>query len=228
MIICILSLLATANDLLHCTHLCNFSSVWIVIWTLSVLAQPKDLLHWAHLWNFFAEWASLWIFRLPEWSNVFLHWSHLQSFSPLLWVVTKFIRALVSVFGHKSPELVSAILKSEPCAQSGHQVLRMWCQHLHSVLSVHFPFHSRDEENQWDNNKLDGDKNDDKNRWRWSYYRQSSRYLPAPATRRMPLVQPTTYLMMIMTIKREIKSSWWSWWSWSNWSYMSQNFPLNY
>lgn len=148
MIICILSLLATANDLLHCTHLCNFSSVWIVIWTLSVLAQPKDLLHWAHLWNFFAEWASLWIFRLPEWSNVFLHWSHLQSFSPLLWVVTKFIRALVSVFGHKSPELVSAILKSEPCAQSGHQVLRMWCQHLHSVLSVHFPFHSREEENQ--------------------------------------------------------------------------------
>ena len=148
MIICILSLLATANDLLHCTHLCNFSSVWIVIWTLSVLAQPKDLLHWAHLWNFFAESASLWIFRLPEWSNVFLHWSHLQSFSPLLWVVTKFIRALVSVFGHKSPELVSAILKSEPCAQSGHQVLRMWCQHLHSVLSVHFPFHSREEENQ--------------------------------------------------------------------------------
>ena len=28
---CILSLLATANDLLHCTHLCNFSSVWIVM-----------------------------------------------------------------------------------------------------------------------------------------------------------------------------------------------------
>ena len=61
----VLSLLASANDLLHCAHLCDFSPVWIIMWVLSLPAKTNDLLHSAHLCDFSTERVSLWAFRLP-------------------------------------------------------------------------------------------------------------------------------------------------------------------
>ena len=69
----------------NCSHLCNFSPVWVSKWVLRSSTRLNDLLHCTHLWGFSPPWDIVCLFRSPTWLKTVLYCAHLWDFTPA-WV----------------------------------------------------------------------------------------------------------------------------------------------
>ena len=74
------------NDLVHCWHLCGFSSLWISMWLLKWINWVENLVQCWHLWGFSPPWINMWIFSILNTVNYWEHFLLLWGFSLNLYV----------------------------------------------------------------------------------------------------------------------------------------------